>query len=472
MPTFVAMKWTAQPTASHGASKALCQPTIQALKAAGLSEEQCGILKAREGRGIKGWTAFLGETCNTYAVVIDVNATDAKGQHDLRQAGADLGKFLANDKINHIHIDAGKGSDTVAEGIALNSYRYTDLLGKKASEAWTLKGIQVAHGSKDQADLSKAVHISRDLVNAPVWSLTAMDLADQTEQLGKDHGFQVTVLGKSQIESLKMGGLLAVNKGSIDPPRFLILEHKPANASNDKPIVLVGKGVVYDTGGLSLKPSNFMDDMKCDMGGAAAVIGAFCAMASQGLNKHVIGLIPATDNRPGGNAVTPGDVITMMSGHTVEVMNTDAEGRLILADALHYAKKYQPSLVIDLATLTGAAARAIGRHGVVAMGTASDAIMTDLVACGFDCHERVVTFPFWDDYTDLIKSEIADMKNIGGAEGGAITAGKFLEHYTDYPFVHIDIAGPAFLDAPWGYFGKGGTGVGVRLLMAFLNKQD
>jgi len=271
---------------------------------------------------------------------------------------------------------------------------------------------------------------------------------------------------------LKMGGLLAVNKGSIDPPRFIILEHKPENASNDKPIVLVGKGVVYDTGGLSLKPSPYMEDMKCDMGGSAAVIGAFCAMASQGLNKHVIGLIPATDNRPGGNAVTPGDVITMMSGHTVEVLNTDAEGRLILADALHYAKKYQPSLVMDLATLTGAAARAIGRQASVAMGTASDTIMTDLVTSGFDCHERVVIFPFWDDYADLIKSEIADMKNIGGAEAGAVTAGKFLEHYTDYPYVHIDIAGPAFLDAPWCYFGKGATGVGVRLLMAFLNRQD
>ena len=472
MPTFVTMKWTVQPTASDGASRALCQPTIQALKAAGLSEEQCSILKGREARGVKGWTSFPGEDAGLYARTIDVDARDAEGLHKLRQAGADLGKLLASDKVDHIHVDAGKGGDTVAEGVALNSYRYTDLLGKKASEAWTLKGIQVAHGSKDQADLSKAVHITRDLVNTPVWSLTAMDLADQAEKLGKDHGFQVTVLGKSQIESLKMGGLLAVNKGSIDPPRFIILEHKPGNASNDKPIVLVGKGVVYDTGGLSLKPSPYMEDMKCDMGGSAAVIGAFCAMASQGLNKHVIGLIPATDNRPGGNAVTPGDVITMMSGHTVEVLNTDAEGRLILADALHYAKKYQPSLVMDLATLTGAAARAIGRQASVAMGTASDTIMTDLVTSGFDCHERVVIFPFWDDYADLIKSEIADMKNIGGAEAGAVTAGKFLEHYTDYPYVHIDIAGPAFLDAPWCYFGKGATGVGVRLLMAFLNRQD
>jgi leucyl aminopeptidase len=232
--------------------------------------------------------------------------------------------------------------------------------------------------------------------------------------------------------------------------------------------VLVGKGVVYDTGGLSLKPSNSMDTMKCDMSGAAAVIGTLCAIAGQGLPIHVIGLIPATDNRPGGNAITPGDVITISDGTTVEVLNTDAEGRLILADALHYAKKYKPQLVIDLATLTGAAARAIGPNATVAMGNAGREVWEQLQTSAANTHERLVEFPFWDEYNDLLKSEIADLKNIGGAEAGAITAGKFLEHFTDYPYVHLDIAGPAFLDSPWGYYGKGGTGVGVRLLTDFL----
>ena len=179
--------------------------------------------------------------------------------------------------------------------------------------------------------------------------LSATDLANQAKEAAKRHGFSIEVLEKKQIESLKMGGLLAVNTGSPEPPTFIIMEHKPKNATNDQPIVLVGKGVVYDTGGLSLKPSNFMDTMKSDMGGAAAVIGTMSAIAEANLPVHVIGLVPATDNRPGGNAVTPGDVITISDGTTVEVLNTDAEGRLILSDALVYAKRYKPELVIDSA---------------------------------------------------------------------------------------------------------------------------
>jgi leucyl aminopeptidase len=247
------------------------------------------------------------------------------------------------------------------------------------------------------------------------------------------------------------------------------LEYKPANAVNAQPYVLVGKGVVYDTGGLSLKPTNSMDTMKSDMSGAAAVLGAVSGAARLGLPVHVVGLIPATDNRPGGNAVTPGDVLTMSDGTTVEVLNTDAEGRLILADALHYAKRYNPQLVIDLATLTGAAARAIGHYATVAMGTASEEVWSDLLASGSRTHERLVRFPFWDDYNELLKSTVADLKNIGGADAGAITAGKFLEHFTNYPYVHLDIAGPAFADKPMGYWPAGGTGIGVRLLLDFLS---
>ena len=249
------------------------------------------------------------------------------------------------------------------------------------------------------------------------------------------------------------------------------MEHKPDGATNSKPIVLVGKGVVYDTGGLSLKPSNFMDTMKSDMGGAAAVLGAMSAIAEAQLPLHIIGLVPATDNRPGGNAVTPGDVITISDGTTVEVLNTDAEGRLILADALVYAKRYNPELVIDLATLTGAAARAIGRYAIVGMGNAPSTEMSALQESGHLTRERVVEFPFWDEYKDLLKSPIADLKNIGGAEGGAITAGKFLEHFTDYPYIHLDIAGPAFLSKRVGYQVEGGTGIGVRLLFDFLSKK-
>jgi leucyl aminopeptidase len=279
------------------------------------------------------------------------------------------------------------------------------------------------------------------------------------------------VLNKSKIEALKMGGILAVNTGSVEPPTFTIMEYKPKKAVNKKPIVLVGKGVVYDTGGLSLKPTaNSMDFMKCDMAGGAAVGATLYAIAKAELPIHVIGLVPATDNRPGGNAYTPGDVITQHNGITVEVLNTDAEGRLILADALSYAQQYKPELVIDLATLTGAAAAAIGQYGIVCMGTADEKTKNKLKASGNNVYERLAEFPFWDEYDELIKSDIAEIKNVGGPTAGAITAGKFLHRFTDYPWMHFDIAGPAFIKGPDSYRGKNGTGVGVRLLFDYLKQ--
>jgi leucyl aminopeptidase len=264
-----------------------------------------------------------------------------------------------------------------------------------------------------------------------------------------------------------------VNRGSQRPPTFNILEWKPANAVNAKPIVLVGKAVVYDTGGLSLKPTaGSMDSMKSDMAGGAAMAATVYAVAKNKLPVHLVALIPATDNRPGEDAYVPGDVVNMYNGMTVEVLNTDAEGRMILADALHYAKKYNPELVIDMATLTGAAVMAIGSQGSVTMGTAADEVFTALASSGDQVHERLARMPFWEEYGEMIKSHVADIKNIGGREAGAITAGKFLEYFTDYPWVHIDIAGPAFLDAASEYRPKHGTGVGVRLLYDFLKKHS
>lgn len=266
-----------------------------------------------------------------------------------------------------------------------------------------------------------------------------------------------------------MGGLLAVNKGSIDPPSFTIIEHKPATPRNSKPIVFVGKGVVYDTGGLSLKPTaGSMDVMKSDMGGGAAVVGAIYLAALQNIDVHVIALVPATDNRPGLNAYAPGDIITMYDGTTVEVLNTDAEGRMILADALAYSKKFDPELVIDAATLTGAAVRAIGHHASIIMGNANQSYLDQLVVAGNATFDRVVQFPFWEEYYEEMKSKIADLKNIGGANGGMISAGKFLEHFVKAPYIHMDIAGPAWLDSPQAYNTAGGTGAGVRLLVEFL----
>jgi len=245
------------------------------------------------------------------------------------------------------------------------------------------------------------------------------------------------------------------------------------NAKNKKPVVLVGKGIVYDTGGLSLKPTaNSMDFMKCDMGGAATVIGTMSAIAKAALPVHVVALIPSTDNRPGLNAYVPGDVITMYNGSTVEVLNTDAEGRMVLADALHYAKKYKPELVMDFATLTGAAAAAIGPVGICYMGNADKKVKDDLEESGYEVYERLVEMPLWREYGDQIKSNIADIKNLGGGYAGMITAGKFLEHFTggEYPWVHFDVAGSAYLKSADGYRTKEGTGSGVRLMFDFLKK--
>jgi leucyl aminopeptidase len=320
---------------------------------------------------------------------------------------------------------------------------------------------------KEFTNVCKAVYLTRDLVNEPLNNLSAVQLSDQFKELGKSAGFSVEVFNKKKIESLKMGGLLGVNMGSVDPPTFTILEYKPSKAINKNPYILVGKGVVYDTGGLSLKDSDGMSIMKCDMAGAAAVAGAMYAIAKNKLPIYIIGLIPATDNRPGGNAMAPGDVITISNGKTVEVLNTDAEGRLILADALSFATKYKPELVIDLATLTGAAARAIGKEGIVFMGNAKEKFKERLKKSGQEVFERLVEFPLWEEYQNYLKSDIADLKNIGPSEAGAITAGKFLENFVDYDWLHLDIAGSAFLGSPDFYRTKNATGVGVRLLYNF-----
>ncbi len=363
------------------------------------------------------------------------------------------------------------------EGMVLGSYQFIKYKKEANKNQGSLKEVNVydaqvtEHDLKEIKNITDAVCAARDMVNEPVSYLTAEKFAEEMKSLAESAKAKVEVFHKEKIESLKMGGLLAVNKGSIEPPTFTMIEWKPKNAKNTKPYIFVGKGVVYDTGGLSLKPTQYMDTMKCDMAGGAAVAGAMYAIAKAKLPVYVIGLIPATDNRPDGNAYAPGDVITMHDGSTVEVLNTDAEGRMILADALSFAKKFNPELVIDVATLTGAAAHAIGPMAMVGMKSKSDLDFENLTRVGYQVHERIVEFPFWDEYKDLLKSEIADLKNIGGPEAGAITAGKFLEHFTDYPYIHLDIAAPAFLDKRGEYRGIGGTGVGVRLFYEFIKSK-
>lgn len=366
----------------------------------------------------------------------------------------------------------------LAEGVILSNYQFLKYCSDRNEQVFKLSTLQFPQevASKTISELEnscKVVYWSRDMVNEPVSYLTAEKLSEEIVEAGINAGFSVNVLEKSQIEALKMGGLLGVNRGSMDPPTFTIATYCHLEAVNEKPIVLVGKGVVYDTGGLSLKPTpGSMDCMKSDMAGAAAVAGAIYLAALQQLKINLVVLIPATDNRPGMDAYTPGDILTMHNGSTVEVLNTDAEGRLILADALAYSAKYDPEIVIDAATLTGAAVRAIGTHASVIMGNASDSYFDALETAGNQVHERVVRFPFWDEYLTEMKSPIADLKNIGSGNAGMITAGKFLEHFVKAPYIHMDVAGPTWLDAKDSYRSKGGTGAGVRLLYQFLKNKS
>ncbi|HIP49530.1 MAG TPA: leucyl aminopeptidase [Lutibacter sp.] len=361
-----------------------------------------------------------------------------------------------------------------AEGFLLSDYQFLKYFKDADKKQNTLEKLQVLGDVsqkelKELQNLIESVYWARDMVNEPVSFMDAIQLANEIKVKGKASDYKVEILGKGKIETLKMGGLLAVNQGSEIPPTFTIIEYKPKNAKNKKPIVLVGKGVVYDTGGLSLKPTaHSMDLMKSDMGGAATMSATIDALAKNKVPVYIIGLIPATDNRPGKTAYAPGDVVTMYDGTTIEVLNTDAEGRMLLADALAYANKYKPELVIDAATLTGAAVRALGTKTAISMGNAKDTYFKKLYMAGQETHDRVFRMPFWDEWKSELKSDIADMKNLGGPNAGMITAGKFLEHFVKYPYIHIDIAGPAFLETADSYNGKGGTGAGVRLLYQFL----
>ena len=402
------------------------------------------------------------------------------GLEPYRKMGCELSKLTQKEKTALITIDGSplKPEQLLAftEGFALSGYRFLKYFrgDEKNKKIFSVTQIDLYHPELKESDaenlnyLIKAVYWVRDLVNEPVSVMNAVRFSKEVALRGHEASFNVEVFDKKQIEALKMGGLLGVNRGSIDPPTFTICEWKPDNATNHKPFVLVGKGVMFDTGGLSLKPTtNSMDSMKSDMAGAAAVAGAIYSIAMQQLPVWVVGLMPATDNRPDGNAITPGDILTMHNGMHVEIMNTDAEGRLILADALSFADKYEPELIIDLATLTGSAQNAIGQEASVFMGNASEDWFKKLEQAGTLVHERLVRFPFWDEYKESLKSPVADLKNIGKKEAGAITAGKFLEHFTKAPYIHLDIAGTAFLSADDTYRLQGGTGVGVRLLTEF-----
>ncbi len=311
--------------------------------------------------------------------------------------------------------------------------------------------------------IAAGVTLAREWANRPGNHCTPTHLAEQAKALAKSHGLKVQVLDRKDAEKLGMGAFLAVAQASAEAPRFIVLRWQGA-AKNDAPVVLVGKGITFDTGGISLKPAPEMDEMKFDMGGAASVLGTLRAVAELGLALNVVGLIPTCENMPGGRAVKPGDVVTSLSGQTIEILNTDAEGRLILCDALTYAERFKPAAVVDIATLTGACMIALGHHRS-GLFSSSDALATELLDAGERAADPAWRLPLDAEYDEALKSNFADMGNVGGRAGGAITAAKFLQRFAGkYDWAHLDIAGTAWKSGP----AKGGTGRPVALLTHFL----
>jgi len=459
----------------YNGSYVLLSDNIESLSENNLKKEELKYIldNYKEGNKLFHFNRY---TQQIWVHIIDKKAVKHIIDEEYRKAGAIIqNQFSALNIENVLLIDLNNNNRSLlyAEGIILSSYKFDKYKSKKDKSNIELSKIYVKEFTEREIELmnisNEATFWSRNLLNEPQMALDAQTITEQFKLMSEDAGFDLVVLNKKKIESLRMGGLLAVNKGSNIPPSFSIMEWKPENAINSKPYVFVGKGVVYDTGGVNIKTGDFMTNMHMDMGGAGAASSAIYAIAKAKLPVHIITLIPATDNRPGQDAYTPGDIIIMHNGKSVEVLNTDAEGRLILADALSYAQKYNPEMVIDLATLTGAAARAIGKYGIVAMRN-EEADIKQLNKSSENVYERLVEFPMWDEYDELIKTDVADIQNLGGAEGGAITAGKFLQNFVDYPWIHLDIAGPAMLSAKDSYRTKGGSGVGTRLLFDFIKE--
>jgi leucyl aminopeptidase len=321
------------------------------------------------------------------------------------------------------------------------------------AEAALAEGLAIAAG----------MSLAKDLGNLPGNICTPTYLADQARQLAKLHGLGVDILDRADMEKLGMNTLLSVARGSHEPPKFIVLRHA-GGTSGAKPVILIGKGITFDSGGISLKPGPEMDEMKYDMCGAASVLGALKASAMMKLPLNVIGVIPSTENMPGGAATKPGDVITSMSGQTVEILNTDAEGRLILCDALTYVERFDPECVVDIATLTGACVIALG-HVATGLLANNEGLAKELLDAGHDSYDRAWQLPLWDDYQEQLKSNFADMANIGGRPGGTITAACFLARFTEkYHWAHLDIAGTAWRSGKE----KGATGRPVPLLTHFL----
>ncbi len=367
-------------------------------------------------------------------------------------------------------------SKAVTEGAILSLYDFTSYRTEKREEIKKIDEIallvekedkEIKKGLDDGVKISEAVYLARDMINHPANTATPTYLSEQAKKIAKKSGIRCKVLDRKDMERLKMGALLAVARGSDEPPKFIIMEYN-GGKRGEKPVLIAGKGLTFDSGGISIKPSEKMEEMKHDMAGGAAAICAIKAVADLKLPVNVVSLIPATENMPSGKADKPGDVVKAMSGKTIEVISTDAEGRMILADALTYGERYKPKAVIDLATLTGACIIALGYHATGLLGNDKNLIEA-IKKAGEKSGERVWELPLWEEYEEQNKSDIADVKNVGGRGGGTITAAAFLKKFAGkYKWAHLDIAGTVWEYNGKPYIPKGAVGVGVRLLVEYL----
>ena len=461
-----------------------------------LSRRELDLVKERRREKRDFTLVFDRLPYRLYLLSFDSEKPAAECQEKLRCAMAKLLHRLEEDRVTTLAV-TGEGilpeeMAAAVEGITLADYSF-DRYRNKETYHLTQLLIDQRYLTADVLDESRRlwnrIFWCREWVNLPVADLNAAAFADELASIAADmEDVSCTVMDKKQIESLRMGGLLAVNRGSVDEPRFVVLEYNGLSKSrgvpsacstnlevSKSPICLVGKGIMYDTGGLNIKPEDYMQEMKSDMAGAATMASVLLAAADNRLPVHLVALLPLTDNRPGFNAYAADDILTMYDGTTVEVVNTDAEGRLILADAIAYAaKNYNPRLIIDAATLTGAAVRAISTFGIAVMQQWADNPLTMLKLVGEQTYERLVEFPMWKEYDELIKSEVADLRNCGSTpQAGTITAGKFLAHFAaEVPYIHLDIAGVAYFTKPQQYYRIGASGYGIRLLYAFLQMQE
>jgi leucyl aminopeptidase len=450
-------------------------------------------LKSGDISGRSGTTLLLREPDDVAAeriLLVGMGKQGATTEKDFTGAAQAVARVFASlgakDAVSALPLDQVKGRDTpwalrtLVLAARENLYRFDSLKSKKEPVPAGVKKVAFAVSAQEtsaaKTTVSQAVAIAngmelaKNLGNLPGNVCTPTYLAEQAKQLAETYELNAEILDRKQMQALKMGSFLSVTNGSEEPPKFIVLRYDGGKIK-DAPIVLVGKGITFDSGGISLKPGAAMDEMKYDMCGAASVLGTIQAIAELKLKLNVIGVIPTCENMPSGRATKPGDIFTSMSGQTIEVLNTDAEGRLILCDALTYVERFKPALVVDIATLTGACITALGHHNSGLFSRhddAHDALADQLLAAGKATNDTAWRMPLGDAYQEQLKSNFADMANIGGPPGGSITAACFLERFTrSYTWAHLDIAGTAWKSGA----AKGATGRPVPLLTTFLINQ-